>query len=158
MNILLAVDGSESSDAAVEALARRSLPEGTDVHVISVAEPPHFPETFVGGGGSVELNAEVERSAHERAQTAVTRAVDMLRAGSRGVRLNVTAEVASGSPKRVILERAETTGADLIVVRSHGRGMFDRFVLGSVSQAVALHARCSVEIVRSRKVPATESE
>ena len=156
MKILLAVDGSESSDAAVAAVASRSLSTGAEVHVISVAKPPHFPETFVGGGGSVELYAEVERSAHERAQAAVTRAADGLRVGTQGVRRNVTTEVASGSPKRVILERAESIGADLIVVGSHGYGVFDRIVLGSVSHAVALHARCSVEIVRTRNLQRAE--
>jgi len=156
VKILLAVDGSESSDAAVTALVRRSLPAGTEVHVISVAEPPHFPETFVGGGGSVELYGAVERAAREGAQAAVTGAMDTLRASTQGVRLNVTTEAASGSPKRVILDRAESIDADLIVVGSHGRGMFDRLVLGSVSQAVALHARCSVEIVRVRKAHVIE--
>jgi nucleotide-binding universal stress UspA family protein len=56
-----------------------------------------------------------------------------------------------GSPKAVILEEAEAFGADLIVVGSHGHGALERFLLGSVSQAMTLHARCSVEIVRSPK-------
>ena len=56
--------------------------------------------------------------------------------------------VASGSPKEVILDEADAFGADLIVVGSHGYGMVERFLLGSVSQAVALHAKCSVQIVR----------
>ena len=42
----------------------------------------------------------------------------------------------------------DEASADLIVVGSHGYGVWDRFLLGSVSQAVALHAKCSVEIVR----------
>jgi nucleotide-binding universal stress UspA family protein len=42
--------------------------------------------------------------------------------------------------------------ADLIVVGSHGYRGFKRFLLGSVSQAVASHAKCSVEIVRCRQV------
>ena len=42
-------------------------------------------------------------------------------------------------------------GADLILVGSHGRGAAGRFLLGSVSTAIALHAPCSVEIVRQRK-------
>ena len=54
-----------------------------------------------------------------------------------------------GPPKLVILEEAEKFGADLIVVGSHGYGFVERFLLGSVSQAVAVHAKCSVEIVRN---------
>ena len=79
-------------------------------------------------------------------------------ATSRSRMLNVTMGVLSGSPKRVILEEAERFGADLIVVSSHGHGMLERFLLGSVSQAVALHAKCSVEIVRSPKTHTSESK
>jgi nucleotide-binding universal stress UspA family protein len=43
---------------------------------------------------------------------------------------------------------ADLWGADLIVVGSHGRRGVDRYLMGSVSEAVALHAHCSVEVVR----------
>jgi nucleotide-binding universal stress UspA family protein len=58
----------------------------------------------------------------------------------------------------VILEQSEAFGADLIVVGSHGLGNFERFLLGSVAQAVALHAKCSVEIVRSPKARTKNSK
>jgi nucleotide-binding universal stress UspA family protein len=63
----------------------------------------------------------------------------------------VTTEVLTGSPKRIIVEEAETWGADLIVVGSHGYRGWERLLLGSVSQAVVSHADCSVEVVRCRK-------
>jgi nucleotide-binding universal stress UspA family protein len=49
-----------------------------------------------------------------------------------------------------ILDEVEKWGADLIVLGSHGYRGWRRFLLGSVSHAVATHARCSVEIVRRR--------
>ena len=52
------------------------------------------------------------------------------------------------SPKKIILDEAGQWGADLIFAGSHGRRGLDRFLLGSVSEAVALHAPCSVEVVR----------
>src|SRR5262249_34217112 len=64
--------------------------------------------------------------------------------------LVITREVANGSAKDVILDEAEKWGADLIVLGSHGYKGWRRFLLGSVSHAVATHARCSVEIVRRR--------
>jgi len=54
-------------------------------------------------------------------------------------------------PYRVILNEAETWHADIIVVGSHGRSGFDRVIMGSVSEAVALHAKCSVEVIRQGK-------
>jgi nucleotide-binding universal stress UspA family protein len=57
--------------------------------------------------------------------------------------------VVEGYPKEAILAEAERWGADLIVVGSHGYRGLTRLWLGSVSQAVASHAGCSVEIVRA---------
>jgi nucleotide-binding universal stress UspA family protein len=54
-----------------------------------------------------------------------------------------------GEPRTMILDTAKTWGADLIVLGSHGRRGMDRFLMGSVSEAVAIHAHCSVEVVRS---------
>jgi nucleotide-binding universal stress UspA family protein len=48
----------------------------------------------------------------------------------------------------VIIEEADQTDVDLIVVGSHGHRGIERFMLGSVSEAVALHAHCSVEVIR----------
>jgi len=53
-----------------------------------------------------------------------------------------------GPPRTVILDEAESWDADLIVVGSHGYRAWERFLLGSVSQAVVSHAKCSVEVVR----------
>ena len=158
MRILLAIDGSGHSEAAVDEIARQHFPADSEVRVISVVEPPYFPESFPGGGVNMSLYAEMDNVARERARAAVDKAAAKLRTNERSRQLNITTEVPSGSPKVVILEEAEAFGADLIVVGSHGHGMFDRFLLGSVSQAVALHAKCSVEIVRRPKTQASESK
>lgn len=101
---------------------------------------------------------QMEKDARKGARASVKKAAAKLRAGKKSRKLNVTTKVLSGSPKEVILEEAEAFGADLIVVGSHGHGMLERFLLGSVSQAVALHAKCSVEIVRSPKTQTSESK
>jgi nucleotide-binding universal stress UspA family protein len=152
MRILVATDGSEQSESAVDEIARRCFPADSEVRVISVVEPPNF-----GEGVDMSLYVEVDKTARERARAAVEKAAAKLQADERSRQLNVTTEVISGSPKGVILEQAEAFGPDLIIVGSHGRGMLDRFLLGSVSHAVALHAKCSVEIVRSSKTQTSKS-
>ena len=62
--------------------------------------------------------------------------------------ISVNTAVLIGSPRSAILEESEDWKADLIVVGSHGYGPWQRFLLGSVSQAVVSHAKCSVEVVR----------
>jgi len=62
--------------------------------------------------------------------------------------LNVTVAVERGDPRSKILEMASKWRADLIVVGSHGHKGLAHFLLGSVSEDVAQHAGCSVEIVR----------
>lgn len=60
----------------------------------------------------------------------------------------VTTSVTTGDARSVILDAAAEWNADLIVLGSRGRTGLGRFLLGSVSEAVARHAHCSVEIVR----------
>jgi nucleotide-binding universal stress UspA family protein len=54
----------------------------------------------------------------------------------------------SGDPRSVILDTAKTWQADLIALGSHGRHGLDRFLMGSVAESVAVHAHCSVVVVR----------
>ena len=156
--ILLAIDGSEQSEAAVEEIAHQPFPDGSDVRVISIVERPYWPLTYPGDGIDMNVYAEIEKSYLQRANTAVENAAVKLRVGSGSNKLNITTDVPSGSAKEVIIEEAKAFGADLIVVGSHGYGMVERFLLGSVSQAVALHAKCSVEIVRNSKTQVNASK
>ena len=91
-----------------------------------------------------------QKSERAQAEETLCAAATKLREGKVSNTLNITTEVMVGSPKRIIVEEAEKWGADLIVVGSHGYRSWERMLLGSVSQAVALHAECSVEFVRKR--------
>ncbi|MGA7647033.1 MAG: universal stress protein, partial [Terriglobales bacterium] len=53
-----------------------------------------------------------------------------------------------GDPRGSILDEAKAWGADLIVLGSHGRHGWDRLLMGSVAESVAMHAHCSVEVIR----------
>jgi nucleotide-binding universal stress UspA family protein len=128
--VLLATDGSETSAAAAQALAERPWPEGSEFRVLSVEEP---------------WTLKRSRVRHdEQAREAVGSAEQVL--ASAG--LKATGAVLSGNAKEAILDEAQKWAADLIVVGSHGRRGFKRFLLGSVSEAVAMNAHCSVVVVR----------
>ena len=156
--IILALDGSEKSEAAVDEIARQYFSADSEVRVISVVEPIYFPGVDPMSGVDMELYVQIEKNAQKVAQVTVEKATAKLQAFKESSQFKVTTKVLSGSPKSVILEEAEAFGSDLIVVGSHGYGMIERFLLGSVSQAVALHAKCSVEIVRSPKKQTSEIE
>jgi nucleotide-binding universal stress UspA family protein len=62
------------------------------------------------------------------------------------------AEVLLGEPRQALMDLAKSWPADLIVMGSHGRRGFEKALLGSVSEAVAMHAPCSVEIIRIKSL------
>jgi nucleotide-binding universal stress UspA family protein len=82
----------------------------------------------------------------KQAKELVDKTVELLRAKG----LKATGTVENGDAKSRILESAKDWRADLIVLGSHGRKGLEHFLMGSVSEAVARHAGCSVEIVRIR--------
>ena len=149
MKILLAVDGSACSLAAVDEVSRRPWPAGSVVKILSVSEPPFAPtpETW---SLPESYYSQIEAAAKERANAAVGAALERLRPGD-AARLEITTEIKDGLTKDVIIREAERWGADLVVLGSHGYNGWRRFLLGSVSHAVASHAPCSVEIVRCRE-------
>jgi nucleotide-binding universal stress UspA family protein len=149
MRILLAVDGSEFGDAAVEEIANRPWAPRSEVHVISVIHLPFTPTPETQALPD-SYYSQLERAERERAGSVVNRAIARLREGDagRGTPLTMTSEVVVGHPEETIIETAKKWGSDLIALGSHGYRGFTRFLLGSVSYAVASHAPCSVEIVR----------
>ena len=146
MKILLATDGSAHSKAAVEEVAGRPFPLNTKVRLVSAYERTPLITTLEPMGVSQEYYAEADHYALQKAKNTIENAAKILR--KKNPTLTITTVVIEGSPKSVILEEAEKFGADLIIVGSHGAGAVERFLLGSVSHAVSLHAKCSVEIVR----------
>jgi nucleotide-binding universal stress UspA family protein len=146
MRILLAVDGSQQSQKTVNEFIKREWPRNSEVRVISVAHPvPFIPEPTLGGAAGHVESLKEER---KRALRDVAKVAKEIAEQAPGFQL--TTEVLEGSPKKEIVEEAKRWEADLIVLGSHGHGPAERFLLGSVAQSVALHAPCSVEIVRPR--------
>jgi len=145
MNILVAIDESPYSKAALESVLKRPWPEAASFKVVNVVEPFH-PEYAGWHTSYVPLALEAQKELVETAKKLVDESIKELIAAFGDHK--VEGEVIEGYIKDKILEIAKTWPADLIIVGSHGRRGFTRFLLGSVSEAVVSHAPCSVEIVK----------
>jgi nucleotide-binding universal stress UspA family protein len=148
MKILVGTDGSECSQKAIGAVANRPWPTETLVRVISVREPVATEmyasyETVY----SPDLVQEIVERERRRAEDALTSARQIL--SSAGVKLCDSSETLFGDPRSVLLDEAKSWSADLVVAGSHGLHGLDLVLMGSVSEAVAMHAHCSVEVIRS---------
>jgi nucleotide-binding universal stress UspA family protein len=146
MKLLFATDGSDYSKASLEKIANNPYPLESSVHIISIIDNIVFTPGNAPMGATNEYYAEAGRMAMSRAKDNIENAEKILH--MKNPALAVTTAIINGSPKSIILDEAEKLEADLIIVGSHGYGAVKRFLLGSVSQAVALHAKCSVEIVK----------
>jgi nucleotide-binding universal stress UspA family protein len=144
MRILLPTDGSEYAVLAANKAAERPWPEGSIFKVLACPEYP----VLIGEYPyyAPEQLAELSKASEEHAKAAAVQAAAVLRNSGLAVKTEVTEP--RDSPARTILSSAELWQADLIVMGSHGRRGFDRLVMGSVSETVAMHAHCSVEVVR----------
>lgn len=145
MKVLLAIDGSEHSQAALDEVASCNWPAHTEIEVLTVIHskwPLVGDPFFTVASAHVESLLEQEREAPDLLKAAARRIQD------RAPRLQVTTKVLEGVPHDAIVQEAEQWGADLIVLGSHGYGPVRRALLGSVAAAVAVEAPCAVEIIR----------
>ena len=147
MKILIGVDESPYSDAAVQYVRDLPLPASAEVIVVSAVQVvvPAYAEGYIAGAGlgAVDRLLKEETRAHSNV---VARAGMKLR--EKGLRIET--RVLTGDPGEVLVRMARDEGADLIVVGSHGRSGIARLVLGSVASYVMTHARCSVLVVKAK--------
>jgi nucleotide-binding universal stress UspA family protein len=147
MKVLLAIDGSPHSHAALVEFATRPWPHHSEVQILTVVHSsiPLVPDpAFVVAAAHMEQRLDQRRDA----PALVEAAADMIRKANPDV--SVTTNIIEGVPQDAIVDEAQRWGADLIVMGSHGYGRVRRVVLGSVAAAVAAKAPCSVEIVRAK--------
>jgi nucleotide-binding universal stress UspA family protein len=147
MKILIAVDDSKFSEAAVQSVVARPGPPDTEIKVLHVVERP----SLLMGREMTDHDPEFEavwNALREQAKALATKVSE----GLRRLGLNAMPALAEGDPKSQIIEAARDWNADLVVLGSHGRKGLSHFLMGSVSEAVVRHAPCSVEIIR---IPAT---
>jgi nucleotide-binding universal stress UspA family protein len=151
MKVLIAVDGSECSSAALEEACRlfENSPNA-QFKIITVYDlmlPPTQPFAV-----SAELIQKVDEESHKQANEIAKRAVEQIREKCPELAARTTTKVVCGSAARAIVEAAEKDRANLIIVGSHGYGFWKRTWIGSVSNAVVNHAPCSVLIARGKHI------
>jgi len=155
MKILVPTDGSACSLVAARSVATRPWPTGTTFKVLSVEElvtmPIPMEASSLASVYPASLLEELIAHARARAQDGAAAVREILSNAAPGA--TVDSLIPTGDPRGVILAAAEAWPADLIVLGSHGLRGFDRLLMGSVSESVAVHAHCSVEVIRGSEGP-----
>jgi nucleotide-binding universal stress UspA family protein len=148
--ILLATDGSEEANLALQTATNLATTTGSELHLVYVQAPSYvFPtidwETF----GGEELPTGLDEAALETAKTRVDVQVQKISEVGGEV---AGAHVRVGFPEADIVDLAEELGAGLIVMGSRGLGGVRRALTGTVSDSVVRHAHCPVMVVRGEPV------
>lgn len=146
MRILIATDGSDFSQAAIDKVGTFLRLDGSVIKIVSAYE-----DSFTIGVEPVFLSSqyyqEVDDQLTDFAAKNCENAAERIRKHCPDLTLDITTEVLRGYADQQIVEVAKRWKADLIVVGSHGYGFLGR-LLGSVSNGVVHNAPCSVMVVR----------
>jgi nucleotide-binding universal stress UspA family protein len=150
MKVLLPIDGSEASVAAVQEVAHCTLPPGSTIELLYAIHSrlpviPDFPPWAVTIAAA---HGESVRAQTQHAPEVLAAAAKHLETHQHDA--TIVSKTVEGMPKEEILREAAAWGADRIVLGSHGRGRAQRAVLGSTASAVAAEAPCTVQIARPR--------
>lgn len=141
--ILLGIGGADGEERMIEAVAARVWPTGSRIHLLAVEEIVMMPPD----AASEALEKRLERfraDRRERVQGKLARLWE--RFSAKG--LEVYTETAEGDPRHVLLEKAAALDADCVFLGSRKLDGMERVLLGSVSDSVAGHAHCTVEVHR----------
>jgi nucleotide-binding universal stress UspA family protein len=146
MRIPVALDDSKFSAVVSDALIAQAKTSDAEVRLLHVVEPFPLDEAQKLGSRASPDFAAARLEYCGWAKEILAQAAGKL----DSVGFKVTSSIQEDDARDVILNQAESRGADLIMVGSHGRTGLVHFPMGSVSEAVVRHAGCSVETVRIR--------
>ena len=134
--LLVAYDGSAAALKAFERSVEMAKCFGAQLAIVVVLRPPEFAE-------EVETRAVIENARNRFDQE-----IANLQTQARASGIEPVPHTCVGHPAEQIIAVAERWGADLIVTGHRGQGLFERWLLGSVSRVVIAYARCAVMVVR----------
>jgi nucleotide-binding universal stress UspA family protein len=138
--ILIATDGSKSSDRAADLGIKFARQYGAKVYAVYGKNVTAYDTVIIDEAWCTEALQEYDKEAHRATSSIVDKA--------KFAGLDAVPSILKGVVADEILNFADKHGVDLIVVGSHGRVGFERFALGSVSEKVVRHAKVPVLVVR----------
>jgi nucleotide-binding universal stress UspA family protein len=136
--ILVAHDGSKSSDKALKKAVEMAINFNASLTVLAV-----IPELYLTELSDADRNRIFEALSRE-----TTEAMEKIRKSLSGKSMEVKTLIRQGDPAEKILETAQKMKVDLIVTGSHGRHGTKKFLLGSVSSKIVDYSKCPVLVVK----------
>lgn len=146
LRLLVGVDNSRYSAAAVESICRRQWPSGAQVRLVAVVDTV----MAIASDSSEPAVMKWIEVGDEENWDQVRQIFEPFAEKLRAAGLDAAVMIRRGNPKEELLEEAESWRADCIFVGAKGVRGVDRLLLGSVSSAVSALAQCSVEVVRPK--------
>lgn len=135
-DILLPTDGSDGTETALAHAEGIGMAFDATVHVLFVADTNRDSVTALASGTTTDVLAEKGTEVVEETSAALDPAVDR------------RTEVLQGDPHETIVDYADESGVDLVVMATHGRRGLNRFLLGSVTERVVRTSNVPVMTVR----------
>jgi nucleotide-binding universal stress UspA family protein len=145
VRVIIGFDGSQGALTAVEAVAGREWSEESEFKLVAATDPvaPSAIGRFIPP--VKHIVDEINKSERDWIEKFAAPSLQILKEAG----LKATLHMHPGNPKQVLINEAERWNADAIFVGANRLGSrLERFLLGSVSAAVAARAQCSVEVVR----------
>lgn len=144
--VLVGFDGSEFCWRALSIVAGRHIPEGTEIYIVNAVptvdesawDNPHVFSTEQLEQGRSRL-MEIAKDGLDQAQAKL--AADL-------PHCKITTKILNGHPRKALIAACEDYDADIIFVGTQGRNFSALIAIGSVSEAVAVGAPCTVEIIK----------
>jgi nucleotide-binding universal stress UspA family protein len=146
LRLLVGVDNSPYSNAAVEAVCRRGWSKGTEVRLLAVVDTVMAITPDPAQPSVVKWIEVGNEDDWDEVRRLFQPSADCLRSAG----LDAAVMIRRGNPTNELLDEAESWGADCIFLGPKGTRGIDRLLMGSVSSAVSARADCSVEIVRAK--------
>jgi len=147
MRILLAVDGSLSSDRATELVSTFPLPPESVIRVVAVQQP--FVDVLAMSWASVGESGIGDETEEEQDARHLKEAIERAEIALKRPDLTLEGFLVRGRPASAIVDEAGAMEADLVVLGSRGHGTIATMVLGSTASEVVDHAPCPVLVARS---------